>query len=105
MSGGRTDSSAAAILLGSSFSALACELDLLALLLLGGGDDLPDRFCLLGVEALVSPQDEVGGPGVERRRRKNRGENRSSAAHCHLPDRRDPTGAWSCALSWSAASA
>ena len=43
------------------------ELDLLAGLLLEGGDDLLDRRVLLLVEALVPPDDEVGGPGAGRR--------------------------------------
>ena len=43
------------------------ELDLLAGLLLEGGDDLRDRRVLLGVEPLLPPDDEVGGPGAERR--------------------------------------
>jgi hypothetical protein len=42
------------------------ELDLLAGLVLEGGDNLPDRPVLLGVEALLLPDDEVGGPGAKR---------------------------------------
>ena len=42
------------------------ELDLLAGLLLEGGDDLPERRLLLGVEALFPPHHEVGGAGRRR---------------------------------------
>ncbi len=41
------------------------ELDLLAGLLLEGGDDLPDRRVLLRVVALLPPDHEVGGLGAE----------------------------------------
>ena len=57
------------------------QLDLLAGVLLEGGDDLPDRLVLLRVLALIPPHDEVGGPGAERRHGEHRDENRSSAAH------------------------
>ena len=43
------------------------ELDLLAGLLLEGGDDLLDRLVLLGVVALIPPHHEVGGLRAERR--------------------------------------
>jgi hypothetical protein len=43
------------------------ELDVLASLLLEGGDDLPDRLVLLGVIPLLPPHHEVGGLGAERR--------------------------------------
>ena len=56
------------------------ELDLLAGLLLEGGDDLPDRRVLLGVEALLPPHHEVGGPGAERRQA-------SAAARTNVPMR------------------
>ena len=57
------------------------ELDLLAGLLLEGGDDLRDRLVLLGVEALLPPHHEVGGPGAERRQDDRYGENDGSSAH------------------------
>ena len=43
------------------------QLDPLAALLLEGGDDLPDRLVLLGVVPFLPPDDEVRGPGAERR--------------------------------------
>ena len=55
------------------------ELDLLAGLLLEGGDDLPDRLVLLGVVALIPPHHEVGGLGAERRQEQRRGENDGSS--------------------------
>ena len=42
------------------------EFDLLAGVLLEGGDDLPDRLVLLGVEPLLPPHHEIGGPCAER---------------------------------------
>jgi hypothetical protein len=43
------------------------QLDLFAGLLLEGGDDLLDRLVLLGVVALIPPDDEIGGMRAERR--------------------------------------
>ena len=57
------------------------ELDLLAGLLLEGGDDLRDRLVLLGVEALLPPDHEVGGPGAERRQDDRYGKNDGASAH------------------------
>ena len=57
------------------------ELDLLAGLLLEGGDDLPDRRVLLGVESLLPPDHEVGGPGAERRQDERYGKNDGASAH------------------------
>jgi hypothetical protein len=51
------------------------ELDLLAGLLLEGGDDLLDRLALLRVIALIPPHHEVGGPRAERRQQQPRTEN------------------------------
>jgi hypothetical protein len=51
------------------------ELDLLARLLLEGGDHLRDRFVLPGIEALLAPHDEVSGLCTERRHDDRRGEN------------------------------
>ena len=51
------------------------QLDLLAGLLLEGGDDLLDRLVLLGVVALVPPHHEVGGVRAERRQDEHCGEN------------------------------
>jgi hypothetical protein len=64
------------------------ELDLLAGLLLEGGDDLPDRGVLLLVEALVPPDDKVGGPGAERRHEDQHGgkDNSASSHHGRLPE-------------------
>ena len=68
------------------------ELDLLAGLLLEGGDDLPDRRVLLGVVPLLPPHHEVGGPGAERRqddaRRPER--RRERAWSCLRQDLLDP---------------
>ena len=61
------------------------ELDLLAGLLLEGGDDLPDRRVLLGVEALLPPDDEVGGPGAERRQHERNGEEDGPDPHGAAP--------------------
>ena len=60
-SGGWPASSAASILSGSSACWIENELDLLAAVLLKGGDGLPDRRVLLGVEPLLPPHHEVGG--------------------------------------------
>ena len=57
------------------------ELDLLAALLLKGGDDFPDRLVLLGVEPLLPPHHEVGGPGSQWRREKCNSHEHGSAAH------------------------
>ena len=57
------------------------ELDLLAASLLEGGDDLPDRGVFLGVEALLPPDHEVGGPGAERRQDDRYGKNDGARAH------------------------
>jgi hypothetical protein len=57
------------------------KLDLLAGLLLKGGDDLPERVVLLGVAACAPPHDKVGGLDGERRQNERSGENRSSGAH------------------------
>jgi hypothetical protein len=46
---------------------MECEFDLLAGVLLEGGDDLRDRLVLLGIEPLLPPHNEVGGLGAERR--------------------------------------
>ena len=64
------------------------ELDLLAGLLLEGGDDLPERRVLLGVEALLPPHHEVGGPGAERRHEDQRGgkDNGANSQHGRLPE-------------------
>jgi hypothetical protein len=61
------------------------QLDLLAGLLLEGGDDLPDRLVLLRVVALIPPHDEVGGPSAERRHHEHRCENYRFMAQCRLP--------------------
>ena len=66
-SGGRPASSAASSLSGSSACWMENELDLLAGLLLEGGDGLPDRLVLLGVVPLLPPHHEVGGLRAERR--------------------------------------
>ena len=57
------------------------QLDLLAGLLLEGGDDLLDRLVLLGVVALLPPHDEVGGPRAERRQHERSGEKDGSNPH------------------------
>lgn len=57
------------------------ELDLLAGLLLGGGNDLPDRLVLLRVVAFISPDDEVGGLCPEWRQNQRRGKKQGSNAH------------------------
>jgi hypothetical protein len=57
------------------------ELDVLAGFLLEGGNDIGDRFVLLGIEALLPPDHEVGALGAKRRHREHRGENRSPAPH------------------------
>jgi hypothetical protein len=57
------------------------ELDLLAAPLFKRGDGLPDRRVLLGVEPLLPPHHEVGGPGAEGRHGECRGENDGSASH------------------------
>jgi hypothetical protein len=44
------------------------QLDLLAGLLLEGGDDLLDRLLLLGVVALVPPDDEIGAAAARKTR-------------------------------------
>ena len=63
------------------------ELDLLAGLLLEGGDDLPDRLVLLGVVALLPPHHEVGGPGAERRQDQRGGKNNgANSQHGRLPE-------------------
>ena len=73
-SGGCPASTAARILAPHVILRWLDELDLLAGLLLEGGDDLPDRLVLLGVAALLPPHHEVGGPGAERRQDQRRGE-------------------------------
>ena len=57
------------------------ELDLLAGLLLEGRDDLPDRRVLLGVVALLPPDDEVGGLCAERRENESRSESNDLLLH------------------------
>ena len=57
------------------------ELDLLAGLLLKGRDDLPDCRVLLGVVALLPPDDEVGRPSAERGQDDRYGKNDGSSAH------------------------
>jgi hypothetical protein len=57
------------------------EVDLLARLLLEGGDDLPDRLVLLRVVAFIPPDDEIGAPSAKRRRCEHRGENNDLLAH------------------------
>jgi hypothetical protein len=57
------------------------ELDLLAGLLLEGGDDLRDRLVLLWVKTLLSPDDQVGGLRAERRHHERRGEDNGLPAH------------------------
>ena len=63
------------------------ELDLLAAVLLEGGDDLPDRRVLLGGLSLLPPHHEVGGLCAERRHgERRRQESRLECARCRLPD-------------------
>jgi hypothetical protein len=62
------------------------EIDLLAGLLLEGGDDLPDRFVLLGIKPLFPPHHEVGGGCAERRHDQRRGENDGMGAHYRSPE-------------------
>jgi hypothetical protein len=57
------------------------ELDLLPAMLLEGGDDLPDRRILLGVEALLPQHDEVGGLCAEGRHDDRCGKNDGASAH------------------------
>jgi hypothetical protein len=57
------------------------KLNLLAALLLEGGDNLPQRRVLLRVGPFLPPHDEIGRLGAKGRHREHRGENRSSAAH------------------------
>ena len=55
-------------------------------MLLEGGDDLPDRRILLGVEALLPQHDEVGGLCAEGRHDDRCGKNDGSGAHgCASP--------------------
>ena len=49
------------------------EFGLFASLLLEGGDDLSEGIVFLGVESLVPPHHEIGGPGA-RRRQEQRGD-------------------------------
>jgi hypothetical protein len=71
------------------------ELDLLAASLLEGGDDLPNRLVLLGVEPLLPLHHEVGGLGTGRRHDDRRGKNDGSAAHCCASPMAS-TPAWHC---------
>jgi hypothetical protein len=61
------------------------EVDLLAGLLLEGGDDLPDRFVFLGIEPLLPPHDEVGGLGADRRQNDRRRDDENAAPHNASP--------------------
>ena len=61
------------------------ELDPFAAVLLEGGHDLPDRLILLGVEPLLPPHHEVGGPGAERRQHDRRSENSDLLVHVPPP--------------------
>src|SRR3954466_8968691 len=61
------------------------KLDSLARLLLEGGDGLADRLVLLGVDALLPPDDEIGSPGAERRERERGGEEDSPDPHGDAP--------------------
>ena len=64
------------------------ELDLLAGVLLEGGDDLSDRLVLFGGLSLLPPYDEVSGVCAERRDKdQHGGKKRISTAHYdRLPD-------------------
>ena len=57
------------------------ELDLLAGLLLEGGDDLPDRLVLLGVVPLLPPHHEVGGLRAERRQNERQSNENGVGVH------------------------
>jgi hypothetical protein len=61
------------------------ELDLLAGLLLERGNDLPERHILLGMEALIPPDDEVGGPGAGQRQHERGGEEDGPSQHGTAP--------------------
>jgi hypothetical protein len=61
------------------------QLDLLAGLLLEGGDDLGDRLVLLWVKTLLSPDDKVCGVCRQRRCGERRGENNGLPPHICLP--------------------
>jgi hypothetical protein len=60
---------------------MEADLDLLASLLLEGGDDFRNCLVLLEIEPLVPPDDKVGAAGAERRQNERSGENENSAAH------------------------
>ena len=61
------------------------ELDLLAGILLEGGDDLPERASSWG-RTLLPPHHEVGGPGAERRQDHRGGkDNGANSQHGRLP--------------------
>jgi hypothetical protein len=60
------------------------ELDLAAGLLLECGNDLSDCLVLLGVVALLPPDEEISGPGAERRQNERGGENYGFSTHVEL---------------------
>jgi hypothetical protein len=60
---------------------IEAELNLLADFLFEGGDDLPDRLVLLGVEPLLPPHHEVGGLSTERRKNERRGKKSGLLVH------------------------
>jgi hypothetical protein len=49
------------------------------------GDEFADHLVLLGEEAFLPPDDEVGGPGAERRQRERGGEEDGPDPHGATP--------------------